>query len=335
MARIGSRDGTLATLDLSDASDRVSNQLVRAMLVDFPWLSAAVDATRSRKAAVDLPEGQVIHRLGKFASMGSALTFPVEAMVFVTCVFLGIERALNRRLTPRDVQSLKGRVRVFGDDIIVPVEYVREVVASLEHFGALVNSGKSYWNGRFRESCGGDFFAGDDVSIVRVRRLFPTRLRDVLEVVSLVSLRNRFFAKGLWRTARYLDSIIRPLLKEYPDVLPSSPTLGRHTCIPAPLLAAKASTWSVDLQIPLVKGYEVVATLPDSHLDDVWALQKVFLSSARRANNRELRKKPIDWLSELLEDEPVLDIDHLERHGRPDAVDIKLRYTALLPREQG
>jgi hypothetical protein len=335
LARIGSRDGTLATLDLSEASDRVSNQLVRAMLKDFPWLLAAVDSCRSRKAAVDLPEGQTIVRLGKFASMGSALTFPIEAMVFLTCAMIGIERAGNRRLTPWDVQSLKGRVRVYGDDIIVPVEYVREVVDALEHFGAKVNINKSFWTGKFRESCGGDFYAGEDVSIVRVRRLFPARPRDVMETVSLVSLRNRMYHHGLWRTARYLDGVIEKLIKVYPTISQDSPTLGRHTYLPLRFHTSEPVKWDTDLQTLLVRGYVVETTLPESHLDDVWALQKVFLSAAHRDQSRSLRKEPLDWLSSLLEDEPVLDVDHLERHGRPDAVDIKLRYTALFPREGG
>jgi hypothetical protein len=52
MAQKGSADGSLATLDLSDASDRVSNQLVCLMLSDHPHLLSAVDASRSRRADV-------------------------------------------------------------------------------------------------------------------------------------------------------------------------------------------------------------------------------------------------------------------------------------------
>jgi hypothetical protein len=83
----GSRSGNLATLDLSEASDRVSNQHVLAMMSGYPHLSAAVQATRSRKA--DVP-GHGVIRLAKFASMGSALTFDLEAMVFLTMFFLAI-----------------------------------------------------------------------------------------------------------------------------------------------------------------------------------------------------------------------------------------------------
>jgi len=50
----GSLDQRTATLDLSDASDRVSNQLVRLMVSRWPNLSKAIDATRSRRA--DVPD---------------------------------------------------------------------------------------------------------------------------------------------------------------------------------------------------------------------------------------------------------------------------------------
>jgi hypothetical protein len=86
MALEGSLYGELATLDLSEASDRVSNQLVREMVAHWPNVAAALDATRSRKADV---LGKT-YRLAKFASMGSALCFPVEAMVFATIIFCGI-----------------------------------------------------------------------------------------------------------------------------------------------------------------------------------------------------------------------------------------------------
>lgn len=101
MALEGSLDGRYATIDLKEASDRVHNQLVRAMLHRFPLVAEAVDATRSRKADVF---GKTI-RLTKYASMGSALCFPIEAMVFTTVVMLGIEKSLNTQFTSkRDIR---------------------------------------------------------------------------------------------------------------------------------------------------------------------------------------------------------------------------------------
>nr|UJQ85406.1 MAG: hypothetical protein 3 [Leviviridae sp.] len=176
----GSLSGDLATLDLSEASDRVSNQLVRTMLENYPNLAEGVDASRSRKAEV---RGHGVIRLAKFASMGSALTFPIEAMVFSTIIFIGIARALaeqegreSRTLVDTDlIMRYRSSVRVYGDDIVVPVRFVQWVVDALESYGFKVNSNKSFWTGKFRESCGKEYYDGHDVSVVRVRRAFPSR----------------------------------------------------------------------------------------------------------------------------------------------------------------
>ncbi len=180
LAREGSLSGELATLDLSEASDRVSNQLVRNMLANYPNLAEGVDACRSRKA--DVP-GHGVMRLAKFASMGSALTFPIEAMVFSTVVFIAIAHAEaeqrgegpSARVDTDLIMRHRSGVRVYGDDIIVPVRFVHRVVDYLEAFGFKVNQNKSFWTGKFRESCGKEFYAGHDISVVRVRREFPSR----------------------------------------------------------------------------------------------------------------------------------------------------------------
>ena len=306
LAREGSHTGTLATLDLSEASDRVSNQLVREMTANFPNLQEGIDACRSRKADV---LGHGVLRLAKFASMGSALTFPIEAMVFTTVILLGIQKELERPLTRKDIKSLAGQVRVYGDDIIVPVDFVRSVVEELEAFGFRVNLGKSFWTGKFRESCGKDYYDGTDVSVVRVRREFPVQRSDVSEIskgdnnlrlLSLVSLRNQFFMIGMWSTCRWLDEQIGKYLPHFPAVLPTSPVLGRTSS-----LGYDHERDDRDLHRPLVKGYVVSSRPPKSPLDGAPALLKAFLKRG-----------------EL----PFADRNHLERYGRPDAVDIKLRW---------
>jgi hypothetical protein len=295
MAQRGSLDGSLATLDLSEASDRVSNQHVRELLSNHPWLFQAVDATRSRKA--DVP-GYGIIRLAKFASMGSALCFVMEAMVFLATCFLGIEDALNRRLSRRDLESFRDRVRVYGDDIIIPIDMVDSVVRSLNSFGFKVNRDKSFWNGKFRESCGKEFYSGHDVSIVRVRRELPARRTDVRELVSTVALRNNFFIHGMWRSARYLDDMLDRFLR-LPRIHPTSPSLGRHTFLQYDVHKMDDNTHS-----PLVKGYAVVPVIPKSILNGIGALTKFFLKRG---------------------DDP-LSVDHLVRSGRPASVDIKRRW---------
>jgi hypothetical protein len=53
LARKGSMDGSLATLDLSEASDRVSIQHVRSLTPDYPYLQEAIESCRSQTAEVD------------------------------------------------------------------------------------------------------------------------------------------------------------------------------------------------------------------------------------------------------------------------------------------
>jgi hypothetical protein len=299
LALEGSITTSTATLDLSEASDRVSNQQVRDMLSDFPHLHEAVDACRSRKA--DVP-GHGVIRLAKFASMGSALCFPFEAMVFTTLIFMGIEEELNRPLSFRDVKRLSRKVRVYGDDIIVPVEFVPAVVRMLQTFGSVVNTSKSFWTGRFRESCGKEYYAGQDVSIVKVREVLPAHRQDAPRIISLVSLRNQLYFAGYWQTCAVMDEYIRDLIKHFPVVDPSSQVQGRHS-----FLGYTTERMCDRLHAPLVKGYVVSARIPQNSVDDKGALLKYFLKRG---------------------DLPIADRRHLERSGRPSAVDIKLRYAS-------
>ncbi len=304
LAKEGSITGDLATLDLSEASDRVSNQLVLAMMQDHPWLSKAVQATRSRNADV---LGFGVIPLAKFASMGSALCFPIEAMVFCTIVFIGIEKSLGTRLSRGILNSLVGKVRVYGDDIIVPTDYALSVAESLETFGLKVNQSKSFWTGKFRESCGADFYDGEDVTVARVRRNFPQTRKDAAEIESLSSLRNQLYERGYWSIVRWLDTEIEKLIP-YPAVLPTSPAVGKVS-----FLGYQTDRIDPFLQRPMVKGVRMVARLPRNEIDGYDALNKWFRTQDR---------KPEDLDRFGYENNP-LSSDHLLRSGRPASSDIK------------
>jgi hypothetical protein len=300
LARQGSRDGSLATLDLSEASDRVSNQLVRSLLRRFPHFLEGVDACRSRKAEVP-GYGEI--RLAKFASMGSALCFPFEEIVFLTLIFLAVERGLSHQLTRADINRLRGRVRVYGDDIIVPVEYTSSVISVLEAFGLKVNRDKSFWTGKFRESCGKDFYDGVDITVTRVREVLPSRRLDPL-VISSVSLRNQLFLAGFEEVVERLDELNSWVLKGlYPSVEVDSPALGRFSYEPA-----HVGKMSPMIHAPLVKAYVPHSILPDSHLEGYGALMKFFLKRGGL---------------------PIADAKNLERAGRPVSVDIKTRWVPV------
>jgi len=298
LARLGSVDGSLATIDLSEASDRVSNRLVLRMLQNYPTLSGAVQACRSTRA--DVP-GKGVITLSKFASMGSALCFPIEAMVFLTVICCGIEQKLNKPLTKASLYEILGKVRVYGDDIIIPVEYVRHVVDALELYGFKVNSKKSFWTGKFRESCGKDYYDGSDVSVTYVRRNFPTQRGNVKEMLSLVSFRNQLYKAGLWKTVEAIDEFLRSLAP-LPVVLETSPILGRHS-----FLGFETQKMCPNLHRPLVRGLVVKAVSQKSPISGEGALMKYFLKRGL---------------------EPFHDVKHLERYGRPESVDIKIRWAS-------
>jgi hypothetical protein len=293
----GSLFGDLATLDMSEASDRVSNQHVLLLMSRTRHLREGVQACRSTKA--DVP-GHGIISLSKFASMGSALTFPVEAMVFMTVIFCGIENALNRRLTRGLIKRFLGRVRVYGDDIIIPVDMTTHVVEALESFGFRINSSKSFWTGMFRESCGKDYFQGTDVSIVKLRSVLPTKREHASEIISTLETSNLLYKAGMWHSARYLADLVEELIP-LPIVGDESPMLGLVSFMGVP----SPERIHPHLHHPLVRGGVVTARTPISRLDGTWALLKCL------TNNRR---------------QPIPDVGHLERAGRPHAVDIKLRW---------
>lgn len=182
-----SRTREFATLDLKDASDRVSMQLVRKVFARTPKLLSALEACRT--SATKLPSGEVIH-LEKFAPMGSALCFPVEAY----CFWVLIVAALARHGIP----SSRGAnlVKVYGDDIIVPTELAEVSIQALERYGLLVNRDKSCIKGFFRESCGMDAFNGVPVTPIRLKKPWTAKRSDGTALASYTSIANSLKAKG-------------------------------------------------------------------------------------------------------------------------------------------
>lgn len=299
LAAKGSLDGSLATLDLSEASDRVLNEHVLLLFERFPRLSEAIQSCRSRKARV-LGYGDIT--LSKFASMGSALTFPVEAMLFTTIVFAAIAKELNAPMDRALIMSMHGKVRVYGDDIVVPVEYVQRVMQFLEAFGLRVNQAKSFWNGKFRESCGGDFYDGEWVTPVRLRHDLPQSRADVDGVEGLVAFRNLLYEGGFWRTAKSIDERLMVLFRgHFPIVESTSDALGRHS-----VFRASGEWFDPKSCHPQVKAWVAEYKTPKSLTTGEGALLKFFLKRG------------------IL---PSADRNHLLRQGRPKLARIVLRGT--------
>lgn len=266
LAQFGSYSGSLATLDLSEASDRVANWLVEELFSDFPWFLEGIQSCRS--TTIQLPSGEK-HKLQKFASMGSALTFPIESMIFATIAILGcLDTSTGIRLD--DIKRLADSVRVYGDDIIVPTDKAVTVIDLLETFGFEVNRRKSFWTGPFRESCGKEYFAGTDVTVVRNRSVFPRSRRSVKELVSLSSFRNQLCEAGWLRTVEILDKELLKLLNGvYPFVSSNTSCVGRIGPEPAEIGRLNPFLFRFE-----VRGYVVTSRIPTSILSEAPALLK-------------------------------------------------------------
>jgi hypothetical protein len=147
LAYEGSVANNLATVDLSSASDTVSQSIVWDLL-PYDW-AVLLDACRSESVTYR----NQTYMLNKFSSMGNAFTFELESLIFysiayATCQHLGLDTHL---------------VSTFGDDIILPSGGYTLLKETLEHAGFIVNHDKTYADGPFRESCGADYLFGTDI----------------------------------------------------------------------------------------------------------------------------------------------------------------------------
>ncbi len=273
MAREGSITGDLATLDLSEASDRVHVRMVEELLSKWPHLREMVLACRSTSADV---EGRVI-ALAKFASMGSSLTFPLESVIFSTITVMGIRH--HQSIRPRDY----GRsVSVYGDDIICPRDAVSDVVRYLEAFGFKVNKHKSFWNGLFRESCGADYFSGTNVSVVRLRADPPGSRQDAALIRRFADFRNRCYRAGLWQTVRHVDGVLDPIVRIQPrHVLDSHDVPSSITSRDTVLRTTWRGYWDSSNQVWREKHLSIRAEPNNYTVDGEGGLLKWFLEADR------------------------------------------------------
>jgi hypothetical protein len=149
LARQGSIDGLIATVDLSSASDNIAYNTVAWLLPD-DWFEYLCDVRSPL-----LNRSGVLHRYEKFSSMGNGSTFALETLIFAAaCSAVGSQN-----------------FSVYGDDIIIGAELYEDLSAFLRFLGFVINDKKSFSSGPFRESCGGNFYQGVDIT--------PFKLIDV------------------------------------------------------------------------------------------------------------------------------------------------------------
>ncbi|DAD51782.1 RNA-directed RNA polymerase [ssRNA phage Gerhypos.1_27] len=200
-----SRDRKLATVDLSDASDRLSCWTVERVFRSNPSVLHALHAARTRLLRDSVSKHPGFLKLRKFASQGTAVTFPVQSVVFL-CIALAASMQ-HGKITPRRILSLRNKVRVYGDDIILPSTGYEEILVLLDLLQLKANKAKCYVSGHFRESCGSDAFLGVDVTPVKPKTVLPDGPASRQAVVDTI---NNLFVKGLWNASHSLESLLPP-----------------------------------------------------------------------------------------------------------------------------
>jgi hypothetical protein len=204
MVLSASRSRKLATVDLSDASDRLSCWNVERMFRCNPSLLSCLHAARTRHLKIDNLDGSSSFiKLKKFATQGTATTFPVQSLVFL---IIGLAACMtDEKVDLRRIKKHRYHVRTYGDDIIIPTYGYARLIRIMDLLQLKVNTEKSYVTGNYRESCGVDGFMGDDVTPVCPKTLVADS-PDSCQAV--VDTSNNLFNKGFWNASNNLRSTI-------------------------------------------------------------------------------------------------------------------------------
>nr|QDH89064.1 MAG: RNA-dependent RNA polymerase [Leviviridae sp.] len=210
LARRASHTQSHATIDLSNASDRLSCWLVERIFRRSPTLVEAFHASRTRWVAnaIDRKSPQ-FHKLRKFACMGSACTFPVQSYVFAILAIASVLIVRELRPSIANIRRISREVQVFGDDIIVPIDSWEVLQGILGDLGLKVNRAKTFGTGKFRESCGLDAYDGHDVTPTYVST-YPDVSRPE-SITSSVDVHNNYATRGWYAVSDYVKSTVRSL----------------------------------------------------------------------------------------------------------------------------
>lgn len=197
LARQASIFDHLVTIDLSSASDTISLKMLEwALPPDFFRV-----LKRLRSPLCEIP-GMGYQPLNMISTMGNGFTFPLQTMLF-SCVVLAAYAAHG--VEPRYPRGqCHGDFGVNGDDIICPKEISRSVMWLLKALGFSVNASKTFVEGPFRESCGGDFFRG-----VNIRGFYLIRLKSLQDHFVAINQLNLFSTRTGVTVPRTMDLLLR------------------------------------------------------------------------------------------------------------------------------
>lgn len=194
LAQKASEDRSLATLDLKDASDNITWDVVQDV---FPiWVVDLLNIARSTWISAnvcgeDQIDGRIYtRRLSIYAGMGNATTFVVETLFFTAYV----------KAVARMCGLKRPQVSVFGDDVICSTDTAMSLL-NYESSYFIINRTKSFYRStdRLRESCGIFAYNGKDITVPRI----DGYSNDYAGRLGLVDLVNRLVVLGEKKDMRF------------------------------------------------------------------------------------------------------------------------------------
>jgi len=239
IALISSKSRKYATLDMKEASDRISDVLLQSLMGrHYKYFGCC----RAQKYVA--PQSGLSgfdSNIHSYAPMGNATTFPVQSLVFWAICCASMQHKGFHQ---------PGAVFVFGDDIIVPTSQIENVINGLEMFGLVVNKGKTFWRSHFRESCGVDAYKG--INVTPVRWKCSANAEHISELQSISDLAMRLRIAGYENAACELYDILRRRLRSrfHVDLFltnnPNHGSIAEYTTLTS--LVFRDAYWHRDLQ---------------------------------------------------------------------------------------
>lgn len=262
---------SLATLDLSNASDTISRELVRWLLPES-WFLFLDDL----RVKTSIFRGEEVE-LEKFSSMGNGFTFALE-----TLIFWSLSEACRLECNAPYLTV------AYGDDIICPTQCALLVTDVLSECGLSVNADKSFLVGGFRESCGADWQDGELVTPVYLRK-------RVVRCDDAHRLLNHF---GVIKKSKLLRSYLLQRYAETRKVIFGLPNEDPGSCVFTTLEYLKGigqARWHSDFQTWRFQG---LTHLGLSNVEDEnVAYLSALISGARATPRRGAVKTRLRWMT--------------------------------------
>lgn len=228
---------TYATIDLQSASDTISVSLLKLLLPPV-WFNYLMHI---RSPQGEFQGVEIVYE--KISSMGNGFTFAIESAVFTAII-----KAVTRMLSGDDSTQFA----VYGDDLIVPDWAARGLICYLQRFGFTTNVKKTFVNGPIRESCGTDWFNGQNIRPVFLTEI-PTDVKGLLSDRN--RLMRRLYRSGIFhsKTIQLFDSWIPTTFKTFVGPL-SDEEFDTYIHSPYPLTRYRDGVWRFKriINVPIV-----------------------------------------------------------------------------------